>query len=44
MEPWRYDTAQDLNQPLIDRLRRFPREPAMLVYGVRLLAALLLRG
>ena len=25
MEPWRYDTAQDLNQPLMDRLRRFPR-------------------
>lgn len=44
MEPWHYDAAQDLNQPFMDRLRRFPREPAMLVYSVRLLAALLLRS
>ena len=44
MEPWHYDTAQDLNQPFIDRLRRFPREPVMLVYGIRLLAALLMRS
>ena len=44
MEPWHYDTAQDLNQPFMHRLRRFPREPAMLVYGIRLLAAVLIRS
>ena len=41
---WHYDTAQDLDQSLVARLRRFPREPDMLVYGVRSLATLCLRG
>lgn len=44
MQEWRYDTVQDLGQPLIERLRRFPREPDMLVYGLRSLAALAIRG
>jgi 1-acyl-sn-glycerol-3-phosphate acyltransferase len=44
MEPWHYDTAQDLNHPFMSRLRRFPREPAILVYGIRLLAAVLMRS
>jgi 1-acyl-sn-glycerol-3-phosphate acyltransferase len=44
MKRWRYDSASDLDQTLVDRLRRFPREPDMLVYGVRSLAALLIRG
>jgi 1-acyl-sn-glycerol-3-phosphate acyltransferase len=44
MEPWRYETVQDLDQPLAERLRRFPREPDMLVYGSRSLAALVVRG
>ena len=39
-----YDSACDLDQPLVDRLRRFPREPDMLVYGVRALIALIIRG
>ena len=29
-DPWRYDTAMDLDQSLLERLRRFPREPDML--------------
>jgi 1-acyl-sn-glycerol-3-phosphate acyltransferase len=41
---WHYEPAQDLDQSLIQRLRHFPREPDMLVYGLRSLAALALRG
>jgi 1-acyl-sn-glycerol-3-phosphate acyltransferase len=44
MNPWHYDPAGDLDQPLMERLRRFPREPDMLVYGLRSLAALVIRG
>ena len=41
---WRYEPAADLDQSLTDRLRRFPREPDITVYGLRSLAALLVRG
>ena len=44
MDPWRYETAQDQDQSLHERLRRFPREPDMLVYGLRSSAALAVRG
>ena len=44
MKRWRYDSASDLDQTLIERLRRFPREPDMFVYGARSLAALLIRA
>jgi 1-acyl-sn-glycerol-3-phosphate acyltransferase len=44
MEPWHYDTSEDLERSLIERLRHFPREPDILVYSVRTLAALLLRA
>jgi len=44
MKTWYYDSACDIDQPLVDRLRRFPREPDMLVYGVRALVALIIRG
>ena len=44
MTPWSYEPAADLDQALVERLRRFPREPDMLVYGLRSLAALMLRG
>src|SRR5688572_14568130 len=43
-EPWRYDTAADLDQTLVQRLQRFPREPDMLVYALRTVAALLIRA
>src|SRR5438309_5889115 len=44
MKKWRYDSAQDLDQTLLERLRRFPREPDMLIYGIRSLVALILRA
>jgi 1-acyl-sn-glycerol-3-phosphate acyltransferase len=44
MKKWRYDSARDLEQAPIDRLRQFPREPDMLVYGLRSLVALIIRG
>ncbi|MBI3990124.1 MAG: 1-acyl-sn-glycerol-3-phosphate acyltransferase, partial [candidate division NC10 bacterium] len=44
MKEWRYDTAQDLDQTIVERLRRSPREPDMLVYGLRSLAALMIRA
>lgn len=44
MDTWRYSPAEDLEQPLPERLRRFPREPDMAVYGLRLGAAAVMRG
>src|SRR5437588_1623516 len=44
MEPWHYEPAQDLEQPLIQRLRHFPREPDMLIYGARVTAAVIIRA
>src|SRR5437660_1559188 len=44
MKKWRYDSARDLDQTLVERLRRFAREPDMLVYGLRSLVALIIRG
>jgi 1-acyl-sn-glycerol-3-phosphate acyltransferase len=44
MDPWLYDTAEDLDQTLIERLRGFPRQPDMLVYAARSLAALTMRA
>src|SRR6516225_7800127 len=39
-----YDSVRNLDQAPIDRLREFPREPDMLVYGLRSLCALIIRG
>lgn len=44
MKTWHYDSASDLDQSLVDRLRRFPREPDLVVYGLRAFAALIIRG
>jgi 1-acyl-sn-glycerol-3-phosphate acyltransferase len=44
MPPWQYEPARDLDQPLLSRLKHFPRQPDMLVYGVRSIAALIIRG
>ncbi len=44
MNEWQYETAQDLDQTLVQRLQRFPRGPDMLVYGIRSLSALWLRA
>jgi 1-acyl-sn-glycerol-3-phosphate acyltransferase len=40
---WQYEPAADLDQTLLERLHRFPRQADMLVYGLRLLAAVVLR-
>ena len=42
-DPWHYDTAPDLDQSALERLRRFPREPDMLVFALRTVAAVLIR-
>ena len=39
-----YDSVRDLDQAPTDRLRQFPREPDILVYGLRSLCALIIRG
>ncbi len=44
MKRWHYESANDLDQTPVERLRRFPREPDMLVYGLRSIAALIIRG
>ena len=44
MEPWRYATAADLGRTMVERLRRFPREPDLLVDGTRLAASLMIRA
>jgi 1-acyl-sn-glycerol-3-phosphate acyltransferase len=44
VKPWVYESAEDLDSGLVERLKRFPREPDMLVYALRSLAALVLRG
>jgi 1-acyl-sn-glycerol-3-phosphate acyltransferase len=44
MKTAHYASACDIDQPFIGRLRRFPREPDMLVDGVRALIALVIRG
>ena len=43
MRKWLYDSVRDVDQAPIDRLRQFPREPDMLVYGLRSLGALIIR-
>jgi 1-acyl-sn-glycerol-3-phosphate acyltransferase len=44
MADWHYEPASDLDQPIMERLRRFPREPDILHYGIRSLAACVIRG
>ena len=44
MKRWQYEPATDLDQTLVERLRNFPREPDMLVYGLRSLVALIIRA
>lgn len=44
MNNWTYHPSPDIGTPIAERLRRFPREPGMLAYAVRSVAALLLRA
>jgi 1-acyl-sn-glycerol-3-phosphate acyltransferase len=43
MEQWHYDPAADLDPALIEQLRRYLCAPGKLLYGVRSLAAVVLR-
>lgn len=44
VQTWQYETAENLDQNLLARLKDFPREPDMLVYGCRLAAAVAIRA
>ncbi len=44
MTEWEYHPAPDLDETLADHLRNFPRQPYMLLYAIRSIAALLLRA
>jgi 1-acyl-sn-glycerol-3-phosphate acyltransferase len=44
MKRWLHDSVRDVDQAPVDRLRQFPREPDMLVYRLRSLCALIIRG
>jgi 1-acyl-sn-glycerol-3-phosphate acyltransferase len=43
MDFWEYETATDLDHALSERVRDFPRQPDMLVYGARCVAAIAVR-
>jgi 1-acyl-sn-glycerol-3-phosphate acyltransferase len=44
MRRWFYDSVRDFNQAPVDHLSHFPRDPDRLVYGLRSLSALIIRG
>lgn len=44
MTEWEYHPAPDIDQSIVEQLRGFPRQPRMLHYAIRTIAALLLRG
>ena len=44
MKRWRYTPAADLGEGMVERLRNFPREPDMLVYGLRSIVAIVIRA
>jgi 1-acyl-sn-glycerol-3-phosphate acyltransferase len=44
MKKWRYDSSRDLERRTLDRLRQFPREPDVLVFGLRSIVALIIRA
>lgn len=43
-QEWQYEPVADIEQSIVERLERFPREPDMLMYGLRSMAAMTLRG
>lgn len=44
MDQWEYHPPPDIGESLTEQLKHFPRQPKMLVFAIRSLAALLLRG
>jgi len=41
---WNYEPAPDLDQSMVERLRKFPRQPDISVYAMRSCAALMIRA
>lgn len=44
MDSWRYEPTADYDQAPVQRLKNFPRQPDLMVYGMRSLANLFIRG
>jgi 1-acyl-sn-glycerol-3-phosphate acyltransferase len=44
MAEWEYHPPPDIDESMAEHLRNFPRQPYMLMYAIRSIAALLLRG
>ena len=44
MQEWEYHPPPDIDATMAETLRNFPREPRMLQYAIRSVAAILLRG
>ncbi len=44
MDEWEYHTPPDIDETMAEHLRNFPRQPYMMMYAIRSVAALLLRG
>jgi 1-acyl-sn-glycerol-3-phosphate acyltransferase len=44
MTEWEYHPPPDIDESMAEHLRNFPRQPYMLMYAIRSIAALLLRG
>ncbi len=44
MQEWEYHPPPDIDATMTESLQNFPREPQMLIYSIRSLAAILLRG
>lgn len=44
MNEWEYHPPPDIDETMAEHLRNFPRQPYMLMYALRSIAALLLRG
>jgi 1-acyl-sn-glycerol-3-phosphate acyltransferase len=44
MKKWRYQSPRDLERSPLDRLREFPREPGVVICGLRSIFALVIRG
>src|SRR5438874_2362925 len=43
MPPWKYEPALECNGHALGGFKQFPREPDLLVYAVRSIAALIIR-
>ena len=44
MKKWQYEAVSDFDQTTLERVRNFPREPSILIYGLRSLVALIIRA